>query len=101
MKRLINIIMGVAAVTFVATMFTSCMESKEAHRLFADVEAVIEDHPDSALALLDSAYEASQDYPKSQRMRYNLLLTEAKNKAYVPIEVLRGSINFVGEIEVE
>lgn len=78
--------MGVAAVTFVATMFTSCMESKEAHRLFADVEAVIEDHPDSALALLDSAYEASRDYPKSQRMRYNLLLTEAKNKAYVTID---------------
>lgn len=78
--------MGVATITLVATMFTSCREDESARKLFADVQAAMEERPDSALALLDSAYEQSREYPRSQRMRYDLLLTEAKNKAYVPID---------------
>ena len=37
-------------------VFASCSENKDAKELFAKVESVMEEHPDSALAMLDSAY---------------------------------------------
>lgn len=86
MKRGTAVALYVVSCLMITMTFSSCRENEEASKLFTEVESVMEECPDSALALLDSAYEASQDYPRSQRMRYDLLLAEAKNKAYVPID---------------
>ena len=40
----------------ISLIFVSCSENKDAKELFAKVESVMEEHPDSALAMLDSAY---------------------------------------------
>ena len=61
----------------------SCQENKEANIVFERVEGMMDDYPDSALAILDSMRTESEGYPRSQRMRYELLHAKAQNKAYV------------------
>lgn len=61
----------------------SCMEDREAREMFERIESVMEENPEAAMAMLDSAREASTGYPRSQRMRYELLKAKAMNKAYV------------------
>ena len=43
----------------------------------------MEDAPDSALAILDSAESKVGEYSKADRMRYQLLKAEAMNKSFV------------------
>lgn len=64
-------------------IFVSCSENKEARELFAKVESVMEEHPDSSLTMLDSAYAKKEDWNTSQQMKYELLRAKAQNKAYV------------------
>lgn len=64
-------------------LFVSCTENKEAKVLFATVDSLMEEHPDSALSLLNRAYNKKDDWRKSQQMRYELLRAKAQNKAYV------------------
>lgn len=61
----------------------SCSGNQKTRGLFYRVESVINDYPDSALALLDSISVHKDSYPRSQRMRYELLRAKAQNKAYV------------------
>lgn len=61
----------------------SCSESSEANLLFVRADSLMDNNPDSALILLCGAEDASRAYPKSQRMRYELLRAKAMNKAYV------------------
>lgn len=67
----------------VSILLTSCNGSDEARALFERAEAVMEDYPDSALAILNEAKAESYDFPRSQKMRYELLVAKAMNKAYV------------------
>ena len=64
-------------------LLASSCGSREASELFARVEAVMDEHPDSALAMLDSVASEMDTYSKAQRMRYELLHAKAQNKAYV------------------
>lgn len=64
-------------------LFVSCTENKEAKVLFATVDSLMEVRPDSALSLLNHAYNKKDDWRKSQQMRYELLRAKAQNKAYV------------------
>lgn len=61
----------------------SCMEDREAREMFERVESVMEENPEAAVAMLDSAREANTGYPRGQRMKYELLRAKAMNKAYV------------------
>lgn len=78
MKTVVRICMFVLLVSLF-----SCMEDREAREMFERIESVMEENPEAAMAMLDSAREASTGYPRSQRMRYELLKAKAMNKAYV------------------
>lgn len=64
-------------------LFVSCTENKEANALFTTVDSLLEEHPDSALSMLNRAYNNKGEWRKSQQMRYELLRAKAQNKAYV------------------
>ena len=47
------------------------------------IDTLIDSHPDSALALLNSLRTEKNDWSKARRMRYELLTAKAQNKAFV------------------
>lgn len=47
------------------------------------VDSLVNDHPDSALTLLNNMKAEVDGWSRSQRMRYHLLTLKAQNKAYV------------------
>lgn len=49
----------------------------------SQIDTLMEAHPDSALLLLDSLKGEKSNWPKSLRMRFDLLETKAQNKAFV------------------
>lgn len=61
-------------------IFVSCSENKEARELFAKVESVMEEHPDSALAMLDSAHINRTRLSNDIEGKYALLYTMAQDK---------------------
>ena len=62
-------------------MATACQERPAID--FDRVEALMDPHPDSALALLDTLHAEPQHYTAKDRARYYLLLTEAKDKCFL------------------
>ncbi len=56
-------------------------QSRVTERILKKAEAVVEQHPDSALALLDSVRNL-RDLDKEQRFQYFLLQVQAKDKSY-------------------
>ena len=48
------------------------------------VENIIKEYPDSALTILDSLSESITKESQSAKMYYYLLLTEARDRCYVP-----------------
>lgn len=76
------ILIGIISVT---TIFFSCTHSgSKVDKTMDYVENIIEQHPDSALTLLDSlVYPANLS--KSQYNRFMLLLLQAKDKSYKDI----------------
>lgn len=61
----------------------SCSGNQGAKALLKRVDSLMEENPEAALALLDSAEVASYVYPHGQKMRYEMLRAKAMNKAYV------------------
>ena len=49
----------------------------------SQIDTLMEAHPDSALLLLDSLKGEKSNWPKSLRMRFDLLEAKAQNKAFV------------------
>ena len=47
------------------------------------VDSLVNDHPDSALTLLNGMKTEVGGWSRSQRMRYHLMTLKAQNKAYV------------------
>ena len=62
-------------------MATACQEHTAID--FDRVEALMDPHPDSALALLDTLHAEPQHYTAKDRARYYLLLTEAMDKCFL------------------
>ena len=60
---------------------TACQEHTAID--FDRVEALMDPHPDSALALLDTLHAEPQHYTAKDRARYYLLLTEAMDKCFL------------------
>ena len=82
MKRILYIFLSVL-------MLSACAGDRRADILFERVESIMEDAPDSALAILDSAESEMRDYSKADRMRYQLLKAEAMNKAFMDMASLQ------------
>ena len=63
-------------------LIASCSDNPRGADALAKAQQVIKANPDSALAILRSVSSEADDFSRSQRMAYYLLLADAKNKAY-------------------
>ena len=85
-----------------------CHEDWQFTALLDQVDSLMNTHPDSALALLQTKTDTIGHLPESQRMRYSLLTAKAQNKAYVKMCNIayfyhfppRHSYSFSGEVGV-
>ena len=77
MKRSLYIIIGIV-------LFIACGERQEYVSTLERAEVMMNDYPDSALAVLDSLSAHEQEFGKRLRMRYQLLRLQAQNKAFIP-----------------
>ena len=66
----------------VLTMIVGCTGDGYTPEL-RGIDTLIDNHPDSALALLDSLRTGKNGWSKARRMRYDLLRAKAQNKAFV------------------
>ena len=73
MKKILYIIIGVV-------MLTACSERREYVSMLERAKAVMNDRPDSALAVLDSLGQHEADFGTGFRMRYRLHRLNALNK---------------------
>ena len=80
MKRNMNAI-ACCLTILLCLVATACQEHTAID--FDRVEALMDPHPDSALALLDTLHAEPQHYTAKDRARYYLLLTEAKDKCFL------------------
>ena len=80
MKRNMNAIARYLTI-LLCLVATACQEHTAID--FDRVEALMDPHPDSALALLDTLHAEPQHYTAKDRARYYLLLTEAKDKCFL------------------
>lgn len=78
MRRIIYIIMIVG-------VLIACSEGREHAEILDCIDTLMNNHPDSALRMLDSLKSEKPHWSRSQRMRYDLLHLKAENKAYVPL----------------
>ena len=69
----------------VVGMFLSCSEGREHAEMLDCIDTLMNNHPDSALQMLDSLRSEKPHWSKSQRMRYDLLHLKAENKSFVPL----------------
>ena len=67
-----------------AGLLAGCKDAKTA-MVLSHIDTLINDHPDSALQMLDSLKAGKPQWARSQRMKYDLLYLKAENKAFVPI----------------
>ena len=75
MIRCLYIIIGVA-------LMMGCTDGRY-DAVLSQIDTLMEAHPDSALLRLDSIRSLKESWPKSLRMRYDLLEAKAQNKAFV------------------
>lgn len=80
MKNTMNAI-ACCLTVLLCLVVTACQEHTAID--FDRVEALMDPHPDSALALLDTLHAEPQHYTAKDRARYYLLLTEAKDKCFL------------------
>ena len=73
MKKILYIIIGIV-------LLTACSERREYIDALERAKAVMNDRPDSALAVLDSLGQHEADFGKGFRMRYRLHRLNALNK---------------------
>ena len=72
---------------FVCALFglTSCSERQEYRGMLSRAEAVMDDHPDSALTILDSLSTHETEFGKRFLRQYQLRRLQAQNKTFVPL----------------
>lgn len=63
-------------------LLVACSDGRTAQML-SQIDTLMNDHPDSALAKLDSLKAEKANWPKNLRMRFDLLEAKAQNKAFV------------------
>ena len=65
-----------------ACLMMGCTDGRYS-AVLSQIDTLMEAHPDSALQRLDSLRSQKESWPKSLRMRYDLLEAKAQNKAFV------------------
>lgn len=80
MQRLLHII----PIFALCALIFACSHDKQADEVIDSALVVMDENPDSALSLLNNIKGVEEEWPKSQRMRYELVYAQAQNKAYVP-----------------
>ena len=63
----------------------ACAGQHEQRAKLDRIDSLMNDHPDSALTMLDSLKAEKANWSKSLRMRYDMLHLKAENKAFVPL----------------
>lgn len=72
----------IAVIILVAVILAGCKDAKT-YQMLSHIDTLIDNHPDSALQILDSLKAEKPHWARSQRMRHDLLAMKAQNKAYV------------------
>lgn len=72
----------IIAILLTAGLLVGCGD-RRTDQMLSSIDTLMNNHPDSALYMLDSLKAEKPHWPKSQRMRYNLLHLKAENKADV------------------
>ncbi len=72
----------VIAVIAATCLMMGCTDGRYS-AVLSQIDTLMEAHPDSALQRLDSLRSQKESWPKSLRMRYDLLEAKAQNKAFV------------------
>ena len=67
-------------------LLVSCGTRRQFKDALLRAETVMDEHPDSALLILEQLKDAMQTAGKADRMYYELLLADTQNKAYVDIK---------------
>ena len=70
-------------IVIVLAMLLGCTERREYREALSRAEAAMNDHPDSALMILDSLGQHEQEFSKHFRMQYHLHRLNALNKTDV------------------
>ena len=73
----------IAYIAVIFFMLLSCGPRKEYGETLLKAEAMMNDHPDSALLILEQLKDTMRTAGKADRMYYELLLADAQNKTYV------------------
>ena len=73
MKRIIYIIMVIG-------VLLGCGERREYREMLSQAEKMMNDHPDSALMILDSLGQHEKEFGRHFRMQYKLRFTLAQTK---------------------
>lgn len=73
----------IAYIAVIFFMLLSCGPRKEYGEALQRAEAMMNDHPDSALLILEQLKDTMQHVGKADRMYYELLFADAQNKTYV------------------
>lgn len=74
----------IIAILLTAGLLVGCGD-RRTDQMLSSIDTLMNNHPDSALQILDSLKLEQPHWSKSQRMRYDLLHLKAENKAYVPL----------------
>lgn len=82
-----KIIFLTIAIFLYTICITSCSDNRE-RLLMQKAESVIDEHPDSAFAILDSMKATSNGFSTADRMRYKVLLTYSMTKCDMPIDTM-------------
>ena len=79
MKERLHLVILIGAVLVVM----ACSERREYREALSRAEAAMDEHPDSALLILDSLGQHEQEFGRHFRMQYLLQRTNAQNKTNV------------------
>ena len=77
---ILYIILGIALL--------SCSERQEYVDRLEQAQNLLDEHPDSALQILDSLLSYEQDFSQSFRMKFHLLRLQAQNKTDVKMDTI-------------
>lgn len=82
MNRIVCTILTIVGLT----IFLACNNPQsQANKLLTQAEQLVENHPDSALLLIDSIFYPEESFSKKDYMRYWVIRIQVRYKNYLPI----------------
>ena len=87
----------VAYIIIALCVFLACDGNRQQEETLMRAKAMMNEHPDSALAILDSLGQHEKEFGRHFRMQYQLYRAKAQNKAYVDFttdSVMKEVVNY-------